>query len=163
MPNRLCLVLTTMFLQLLGNMSFKAREESISDFKNDDNIRVMIASLKAGGIGLDLTMANKCILVEPWWNEAIQQQVPKCASLLLSSCLTSGHRHSVVFSASAKLAMSKLSSLSSKAQLTTTCWNSSRGRRRKSRAPLGPESFPIGTSCLPWSRVKFLTFSFSFG
>lgn len=34
----------------------------------------MIASLKTGGIGLDLTSGNKCILVEPWWNDAIQQQ-----------------------------------------------------------------------------------------
>lgn len=34
----------------------------------------MIASLKIGGIGIDLTMANKCILVEPWWNDAVQQQ-----------------------------------------------------------------------------------------
>ncbi|KAL1981129.1 hypothetical protein VTN96DRAFT_3063 [Rasamsonia emersonii] len=59
---------------LLGSMSFTSRDESIRDFQENENIRVMIASLKAGGIGLDLTMANKCILLEPWWNEAIQQQ-----------------------------------------------------------------------------------------
>lgn len=35
----------------------------------------MISSLKTGGVGLNLTMANKCILVDPWWNEAIQDQV----------------------------------------------------------------------------------------
>jgi hypothetical protein len=35
----------------------------------------MIASLKAGGTGLNLTMANKCILVDLWWNEAVEQQV----------------------------------------------------------------------------------------
>jgi SNF2 family DNA or RNA helicase len=34
----------------------------------------MIASLKAGGTGLNLTMANKCILVDLWWNEAVEQQ-----------------------------------------------------------------------------------------
>lgn len=35
----------------------------------------MISSLKTGGVGLNMTMANKCILVDPWWNEAIQDQV----------------------------------------------------------------------------------------
>lgn len=35
----------------------------------------MISSLRTGGVGLNLTMANKCILVDPWWNEAIQDQV----------------------------------------------------------------------------------------
>jgi SNF2 family DNA or RNA helicase len=55
-------------------MSFPSRQTSISDFGNKAEIKVMIASLKAGGIGIDLTMANKCILVEPWWNEAVQQQ-----------------------------------------------------------------------------------------
>ncbi|EED22946.1 chromodomain-helicase-DNA-binding protein, putative [Talaromyces stipitatus ATCC 10500] len=35
--------------------------------------KIMIAALKAGGTGLDITAANKCILVEPWWNYAVQQ------------------------------------------------------------------------------------------
>jgi SNF2 family DNA or RNA helicase len=55
-------------------MSFPSRQGSISDFGNNAETKVMIASLKAGGIGIDLTMANKCILVEPWWNDAVQQQ-----------------------------------------------------------------------------------------
>ncbi|KAL2003529.1 hypothetical protein VTN02DRAFT_3514 [Thermoascus thermophilus] len=59
---------------LTGEMTFAARDVSIQEFRNMEELRVMIASLKAGGIGLDLTMANKCILVDPWWNEAVQQQ-----------------------------------------------------------------------------------------
>ena len=55
-------------------MSLPNRQSSISDFGNNIEAKVMIASLKAGGIGIDLTMANKCILVEPWWNDATQQQ-----------------------------------------------------------------------------------------
>lgn len=51
------------------------REESMNKFSEDSSIRVMIASLKAGGIGLDMTAAHKCILVDLWWNEAIQYQV----------------------------------------------------------------------------------------
>jgi SNF2 family DNA or RNA helicase len=55
-------------------MSFASRQQSIDDFQTDPQFRTMIASLKAGGVGLDLTSGNKCILVEPWWNDAIQQQ-----------------------------------------------------------------------------------------
>lgn len=35
----------------------------------------MIASIKTGGLGLDFSVANKCILVDLWWNEAVQDQV----------------------------------------------------------------------------------------
>lgn len=58
-------------------MSIPAREKAMTDFRESEDLRIMIASLKAGGIGLDLTMANKCILIDPWWNEAVQQQVSK--------------------------------------------------------------------------------------
>lgn len=44
------------------------------EFREKSEIKVFIASLKAGGTGLDLSMANKCILVDPWWNEAVQEQ-----------------------------------------------------------------------------------------
>lgn len=50
----------------------------------DSEKRIMIASLKAGGTGLDLSAANKCILVDLWWNEAIQEQV----CILLSDITT---------------------------------------------------------------------------
>jgi len=62
------------WVKLIGDMRFASREKSMEDFKNKEDISVMIASLKVGGTGLNLTMANKCILVEPWWNEAIAQQ-----------------------------------------------------------------------------------------
>ncbi|KAB8235814.1 putative SNF2 family helicase [Aspergillus alliaceus] len=39
-----------------------------------EEIRILVASLKAGGIRLDMSMANKCILVDLWWNEAIKDQ-----------------------------------------------------------------------------------------
>ncbi|KAK1140042.1 hypothetical protein N8T08_010951 [Aspergillus melleus] len=59
---------------LTGKMRLHAREENLKEFAHDGGIRVLIASLKAGGIGLDMSMANKCILVDLWWNEAIQDQ-----------------------------------------------------------------------------------------
>lgn len=77
------ILLTGFDLQLTGKMSIASREKSMADFRESEDLRVMIASLKAGGIGLDLTMANKCILIDPWWNEAVQQQVRKRAYLLL--------------------------------------------------------------------------------
>ncbi|KAJ9313734.1 hypothetical protein DTO271D3_6038 [Paecilomyces variotii] len=62
------------YTSLTGKMSIPAREKAMTDFRESEDLRIMIASLKAGGIGLDLTMANKCILIDPWWNEAVQQQ-----------------------------------------------------------------------------------------
>ncbi|GAD98173.1 SNF2 family helicase [Paecilomyces variotii No. 5] len=59
---------------LTGKMSIPSREKAMMDFRESADLRIMIASLKAGGVGLDLTMANKCILIDPWWNEAVQQQ-----------------------------------------------------------------------------------------
>ena len=35
---------------------------------------IMLASLKTGGTGLNLTMASRVLLVEPWWNSCIEQQ-----------------------------------------------------------------------------------------
>lgn len=37
-------------------------------------MRILLASLKCGGIGLNLTMAQKVIVVDPWWNDSIEQQ-----------------------------------------------------------------------------------------
>ena len=47
-------------------MSQKDRENVINLFKNDISYRIFIISLKAGGIGLNLTVANHCFLVDPW-------------------------------------------------------------------------------------------------
>lgn len=55
-------------------MTIDDRDRSLKDFQALPEIKILIASLKAGGVGLDITAANKCILVEPWWNDAIQQQ-----------------------------------------------------------------------------------------
>jgi SNF2 family DNA or RNA helicase len=57
-----------------GGKSHEAREKAIDEFGDRDDIRVMIASLKCGGIGLNLTMAQKVIVVDPWWNSSVEQQ-----------------------------------------------------------------------------------------
>lgn len=56
-------------------MPHSAREKSMEDFKDKPEINILIASLKAGGTGIDMSMANKCILVDPWWNAAVEDQV----------------------------------------------------------------------------------------
>ncbi|PYH77327.1 hypothetical protein BO82DRAFT_423791 [Aspergillus uvarum CBS 121591] len=60
---------------LTGKMNLAKREASMEQFSDvNGNTKIMLASLKAGGIGLDLTAANKCILVDLWWNDAVQDQ-----------------------------------------------------------------------------------------
>ena len=44
-----------------GAMSHAARDKAITEFTNDNDMKIMIASLKAGGIGLNLTMASKVV------------------------------------------------------------------------------------------------------
>jgi SNF2 family DNA or RNA helicase len=55
-------------------MSLYARDKAISSFAEDPNSKVMLASLRCGGLGLNLTMASKVIMIDPWWNSASEQQ-----------------------------------------------------------------------------------------
>ncbi|WP_157962349.1 DEAD/DEAH box helicase [Homoserinimonas sp. OAct 916] len=49
------------------------RARAIADFKQGDT-QVFLISLKAGGFGLNLTEADYCILLDPWWNPATEAQ-----------------------------------------------------------------------------------------
>jgi SNF2 family DNA or RNA helicase len=57
-----------------GSTSAIDREKAIRRFQNDDNCRVFLISLKAGGVGLNLTAADYVYIVDPWWNPAVEQQ-----------------------------------------------------------------------------------------
>ena len=50
------------------------RESVIEQFKNDDSVPFFLISLKAGGVGLNLTEASYCFLLDPWWNPAVENQ-----------------------------------------------------------------------------------------
>jgi SNF2 family DNA or RNA helicase len=50
------------------------RERAIQSFQKDDACRVFLISLKAGGVGLNLTAADYVYIVDPWWNPAVEQQ-----------------------------------------------------------------------------------------
>ena len=57
-----------------GYQTDPAQERAIERFQNDDNCRVFLISLKAGGVGLNLTAADYVYIVDPWWNPAVEQQ-----------------------------------------------------------------------------------------
>jgi non-specific serine/threonine protein kinase len=57
-----------------GSTSAPDRETAIQAFQNDDETRVFLISLKAGGVGLNLTAADYVYIVDPWWNPAVEQQ-----------------------------------------------------------------------------------------
>ena len=50
------------------------RESVVSLFKKKKEIPVMLMSLKAGGVGLNLTEADSVILLDDWWNPAVEEQ-----------------------------------------------------------------------------------------
>ncbi|CAD2106138.1 DNA repair protein rhp16, putative [Plasmodium vinckei lentum] len=60
--------------KLLGYMSMVSRNNILYNFNNDKQLRVLLISLKAGGEGLNLQVANRIFIVDPWWNPAAELQ-----------------------------------------------------------------------------------------
>ena len=60
------------YLYLDGETSAKERVERVKKFNEDSNIKVFLISLKAGGVGLNLTSASMVIHFDPWWNPAVE-------------------------------------------------------------------------------------------
>jgi hypothetical protein len=54
--------------------STKDRQAQVEKFQNEENIKVFLISLKAGGVGLNLTKAEYVFLLDPWWNPAVEAQ-----------------------------------------------------------------------------------------
>lgn len=61
------------YLYLDGSVPVKQREKLVQEFQEGD-CPFFLISLKAGGLGLNLTGANYIIHLDPWWNPAIEQQ-----------------------------------------------------------------------------------------
>jgi len=57
-----------------GSTSPADREKAIQNFQTNEKCRVFLISLKAGGVGLNLTAADYVYIVDPWWNPAVEQQ-----------------------------------------------------------------------------------------
>jgi SNF2 family DNA or RNA helicase len=50
------------------------RQSKVARFQNDEECRLFLVSLKAGGLGLNLTAAEYVFLLDPWWNPAVESQ-----------------------------------------------------------------------------------------
>lgn len=56
-----------------GSLSVNRRQEVVRDFQ-DGKYDVFLLSIKAGGVGLNLTRASSVFLLDPWWNPAVEDQ-----------------------------------------------------------------------------------------
>jgi len=50
------------------------RKKNIERFQNNDDIKLFLISIKAGGVGLNLTAADYVFVLDPWWNPAVEKQ-----------------------------------------------------------------------------------------
>ncbi|EAA36535.3 hypothetical protein GE21DRAFT_2096 [Neurospora crassa] len=57
-----------------GNMSRSQRDNAIQAFVEDPDVKVLLVSLKAGNAGLNLTVASRVIVCDPFWNPFIEDQ-----------------------------------------------------------------------------------------
>ncbi|MEN8906415.1 MAG: DEAD/DEAH box helicase, partial [Clostridiales bacterium] len=61
-------------LILHGSTSIKKRKEIVESFQSDEYIPFLVLSIKAGGVGLNLTKASHVIHFDRWWNPAVENQ-----------------------------------------------------------------------------------------
>lgn len=66
--------LSTTPLFFHGSLNTAQREDMLKQFTEDDESKIMILSLKAGGTGLNLTNATNVIHYDLWWNPAVEDQ-----------------------------------------------------------------------------------------
>ncbi len=61
-------------LYLDGSTPAEERGELVNRFQQEEKPHLFLLSLKAGGVGLNLTAAESVFLLDPWWNEAVERQ-----------------------------------------------------------------------------------------
>jgi SNF2 family DNA or RNA helicase len=62
------------YTALHGSMNKKTRDANIDKFKTVASVKILIATLKTGGVGLNLTCARYVLNVDPYWNSAAEIQ-----------------------------------------------------------------------------------------
>ena len=62
------------YVRFDGAMTQKARAAVITEFSDSKKGFVMLLSLRAGGVGLNLTAANHVFMMDPWWSFAVEAQ-----------------------------------------------------------------------------------------
>jgi SNF2 family DNA or RNA helicase len=50
------------------------RQAEVNRFQQDEELKIFLISLKAGGVGLNLTAADYVFILDPWWNPAVEAQ-----------------------------------------------------------------------------------------
>jgi hypothetical protein len=79
-------------VKLEGSMSMDARQKTIKEFNENPAVPCFLMSLKAGGVALNLTVASHVMLMDPWWNPAVEQQAQvrrRCIATALNASLLS--------------------------------------------------------------------------
>jgi hypothetical protein len=61
-------------LTYTGDLSVAQRDRVLKDFETEEMNRILLLSLKAGGVGLNLTRANYVLHFDRWWNPAVERQ-----------------------------------------------------------------------------------------
>mmetsp|Transcript_1763 Transcript_1763/g.5013 ORF Transcript_1763/g.5013 Transcript_1763/m.5013 type:complete len:184 (-) Transcript_1763:267-818(-) len=59
---------------LSGHLSVSQRKQVLDKFRDDPDCKVLLMSLKAGGVALNLVNANHVFIMDPWWNPAAELQ-----------------------------------------------------------------------------------------
>ncbi|KAI9206746.1 SNF2 family N-terminal domain-containing protein [Polychytrium aggregatum] len=62
------------FVRLDGTMNRSERDGVLQRFRNNPDVTIILVSLKAGGVGLNLTCASQIWIFEPYWNPAVEHQ-----------------------------------------------------------------------------------------
>ncbi|KAF3186851.1 hypothetical protein TWF225_004474 [Orbilia oligospora] len=57
-----------------GKMKNDERERSLETLRNSESCQVLLCSLKCGALGLNLTAANRVVILEPFWNPFVEEQ-----------------------------------------------------------------------------------------
>jgi SNF2 family DNA or RNA helicase len=62
------------YVKYYGTMKNDEREASLNSLRNDPRTRVLLCSLRAGSLGLNLTAASRVVILEPFWNPFVEEQ-----------------------------------------------------------------------------------------
>ncbi len=57
-----------------GSTTSTKRSKIIKEFQKNDELKIFLLSLKAGGVGINLTAADYVFIFDPWWNPAVEMQ-----------------------------------------------------------------------------------------
>lgn len=89
------------YVYLDGRSSY--REEAVQQFQQDPDTAIFLMSLKAGGVGLNLTAADYVFLYDPWWNEAVERQAIDRAHRIGKTGLVIARRYMITLSIEEKI------------------------------------------------------------